>query len=166
GVMFLKHYTNLSDEKLIDRINTDWAMQLFCGLLLSENEQLKTVRLFPELEVRLENKPIYSQRYSNRSLLTGPGIWRIRMSYRWMPAAMKAIFVPLRMLNYYGDAVSGFMKSSCSFIVKKQASLEEIIALQENFDEFVDIFHRDQVIEFKIYLLEKYHFLNHPDHFL
>ncbi|MEM9078826.1 MAG: transposase [Bacteroidota bacterium] len=41
GVMFLKHYTNLSDEKLIDRINTDWAMQLFCGMLLSENEQIK-----------------------------------------------------------------------------------------------------------------------------
>lgn len=41
GVMFLKHYTNLSDEKLLDRINTDWAMQLFCGILLQDNEQIK-----------------------------------------------------------------------------------------------------------------------------
>jgi len=41
GVMFLKHYTNLSDEKLIARINTDWAMQLFCGILLDDNEQIK-----------------------------------------------------------------------------------------------------------------------------
>lgn len=41
AVMFLKHYTNLSDEKLIDRINTDWGMQLFCGILLADNEQIK-----------------------------------------------------------------------------------------------------------------------------
>lgn len=30
--MFLKHYTGLSDAKLIDRLNTDWHYQLFCGL--------------------------------------------------------------------------------------------------------------------------------------
>ena len=41
GVMFLKNYTSLSDEKLIERINTDWAMQLFCGTLLSDHEQIK-----------------------------------------------------------------------------------------------------------------------------
>ncbi|MFV1977076.1 MAG: transposase [Candidatus Scalindua sp.] len=41
GVMFLKHYTNLSDEKLLDRINTDWALQLFCGILLQDHEQIK-----------------------------------------------------------------------------------------------------------------------------
>jgi transposase, IS5 family len=27
GLMFLKHYTKLSDEKLLERFNTDWAMQ-------------------------------------------------------------------------------------------------------------------------------------------
>jgi len=41
GLMFLKHYTNLSDRKLIDRLNTDWAMQLFCGIQLSEDEMIK-----------------------------------------------------------------------------------------------------------------------------
>jgi len=41
GVMFLKHYTNLSDEKLIERINTDWAMQLFCGILIQDHVQIK-----------------------------------------------------------------------------------------------------------------------------
>lgn len=41
GLMFLKHYTGLSDEKLVDRFNTDWAMQLFCGVLLAENESIK-----------------------------------------------------------------------------------------------------------------------------
>ena len=41
GLMFLKHYTGLSDEKLVDRFNTDWAMQIFCGVLLLENESIK-----------------------------------------------------------------------------------------------------------------------------
>jgi transposase, IS5 family len=30
GLMFLKDYTKLSDEKLLERFNTDWTMQL-CG---------------------------------------------------------------------------------------------------------------------------------------
>lgn len=41
GLMFLKHYLKLSDEKLLDRFNTDWAMQMFCGVLLSDNEIIK-----------------------------------------------------------------------------------------------------------------------------
>lgn len=41
GLMFLKHYTGLSDEKLLARFNTDWAMQLFCGTLLTDNESIK-----------------------------------------------------------------------------------------------------------------------------
>lgn len=41
GLMFLKHYTGLSDAKLIDRFNTDWAFQIFCGVLLNENESIK-----------------------------------------------------------------------------------------------------------------------------
>lgn len=32
GLMFLKHYSKLSDEKLIERVNTDWHYQMFCGL--------------------------------------------------------------------------------------------------------------------------------------
>jgi IS5 family transposase len=34
GLQFLKHYLQLSDALLIERINTDWSMQLFCGILL------------------------------------------------------------------------------------------------------------------------------------
>ncbi len=41
GLLILKHYTNLSDEMLIDRINTDWCMQLFCGILLKPNEVIR-----------------------------------------------------------------------------------------------------------------------------
>ena len=41
GLMFLKHYLKLSDEKLLERFNTDWAMQLFCGTLLADNEMIR-----------------------------------------------------------------------------------------------------------------------------
>lgn len=41
GLMFLKHYLKLSDEKLLERFNTDWAMQLFCGTLLTDNEIIR-----------------------------------------------------------------------------------------------------------------------------
>lgn len=41
GLMFLKHYTKLSDEKLLERFNTDWAMQLFCGIQLADNEMIR-----------------------------------------------------------------------------------------------------------------------------
>lgn len=32
GLEVLKFYTGLSDAKLVERLNTDWAMRLFCGL--------------------------------------------------------------------------------------------------------------------------------------
>ena len=41
GLMFLKSYLNISDEKLIERFNTDWSLQLFCGKLLKENQRIK-----------------------------------------------------------------------------------------------------------------------------
>lgn len=41
GVMFLKHYLKLSDEKLLERLNTDWAMQMFCGVLFADNQFIR-----------------------------------------------------------------------------------------------------------------------------
>lgn len=35
ALLVLKHYLSMSDEKLIDRLNTDWCMQYFCGVQLS-----------------------------------------------------------------------------------------------------------------------------------
>jgi IS5 family transposase len=35
GLMILKHYPGLSDEALINRLNTDWCMQYFCGVQLN-----------------------------------------------------------------------------------------------------------------------------------
>lgn len=34
ALMLLKHYLGLSDELLIERLNTDWCMQYFCGMQL------------------------------------------------------------------------------------------------------------------------------------
>lgn len=41
GLMILKHYLKLSDEKLLERFNTDWAMQMFCGVQLADNELIR-----------------------------------------------------------------------------------------------------------------------------
>lgn len=45
ALQFLKHYLGLSDELLIERINTDWSMQLFCGIRLKPNEVIKDTNL-------------------------------------------------------------------------------------------------------------------------
>jgi IS5 family transposase len=39
GLMFLKHYLKLSDEKLLERLNTDWTIQMFCGIQLGDNQR-------------------------------------------------------------------------------------------------------------------------------
>jgi transposase, IS5 family len=41
GLMFLKHYLNISDSKLLERFNTDWAMQMFCGVYFIEGEMIR-----------------------------------------------------------------------------------------------------------------------------
>lgn len=41
GLMFLKHLSNLSDAALIERINTDWHYQMFCGLPPKIHHQIK-----------------------------------------------------------------------------------------------------------------------------
>ena len=39
--MFLKSYLSISDEKLIERFNSDWSLQLFCGKMLSDTEKIR-----------------------------------------------------------------------------------------------------------------------------
>ena len=45
ALQFLKHYLQLSDELLMQRINTDWSMQLFCGILLKADEKIRDTNL-------------------------------------------------------------------------------------------------------------------------
>ena len=41
GLMFLKSYLSISDEKLIERFNTDWSLQLFCNKLLRDCQKIR-----------------------------------------------------------------------------------------------------------------------------
>lgn len=41
GLLFLKHYLQLSDAKLIERINCDWSLQYFCGIQLQAGEAIR-----------------------------------------------------------------------------------------------------------------------------
>ena len=45
ALLILKHYTGLSDEMLIERINYDWSMQMFCGIQLKPHEKIKDTNL-------------------------------------------------------------------------------------------------------------------------
>ena len=45
GMMFLKHYLNCSDKKLIERFNTDWSLQFFCQKVLKDDEQIRDMNL-------------------------------------------------------------------------------------------------------------------------
>jgi len=38
ALQFLKHYLRISDAQLIERINTDWSLQYFCGIQLGRDE--------------------------------------------------------------------------------------------------------------------------------
>jgi len=38
ALLVLKHYLGMSDEMLIHRLNTDWSMQMFCGLRLGSRQ--------------------------------------------------------------------------------------------------------------------------------
>ena len=41
ALMIAKHYLQLSDAMLIERLNTDWALQMFCGIRLRPHEAIK-----------------------------------------------------------------------------------------------------------------------------
>jgi len=41
ALMIAKHYLQLSDAMLVERLNTDWALQMFCGIQLKPHERIK-----------------------------------------------------------------------------------------------------------------------------
>jgi transposase, IS5 family len=45
ALQFLKHYLCLSDALLIERLNTDWSLQYFCGLQLKPHEMSRDTNL-------------------------------------------------------------------------------------------------------------------------
>lgn len=54
ALMFLKAYLNTSDRQLLERYNTDWALQYFCGKVLAENQQIKDMTIMTRVRAYLE----------------------------------------------------------------------------------------------------------------
>jgi len=72
ALLVLKHYLQLSDELLIQRINTDWSMQLFCGILLR-----------PEQRIRDTNLPSWWRTYIGKHL--NIDAMQIQLAKYWKP---------------------------------------------------------------------------------
>jgi len=52
ALQVLKHYTRLSDEQIIHRLNADWSMQMFCGIRLGA-KRIKDLNLVSSWRVYL-----------------------------------------------------------------------------------------------------------------
>lgn len=55
GMMFLKAYLNVSDRQLIERFNTDYSLQMFCGKLLAEDKQIRDYTLMTGIRAYIED---------------------------------------------------------------------------------------------------------------
>ena len=51
--MFLKHYSGLSDEKLIEQLNANLDWQFFCGLLIPALDRIKDFKVVSKIRVEL-----------------------------------------------------------------------------------------------------------------
>jgi hypothetical protein len=41
ALQFLKNYLQLSNAKLVARVNSDWQLQMFCGVKIPELEPVR-----------------------------------------------------------------------------------------------------------------------------
>jgi hypothetical protein len=53
ALMFLKSYTGSSDRKLVERLNSDYHFQFFCGLYLHPDQQLKDYKIVSHIRCEL-----------------------------------------------------------------------------------------------------------------
>lgn len=53
ALMFLKSYTQTSDKKLIQRLNSDYKLQFFCGLYLRPKQELKDFKIVSNIRCEL-----------------------------------------------------------------------------------------------------------------
>jgi len=54
ALMFLKAYLNISDRHLIERFNTDYSLQMFCGKLLAEDRQIRDTTILTRVRKYIE----------------------------------------------------------------------------------------------------------------
>jgi transposase, IS5 family len=72
GLQFLKHYLRVSDAQLIERVNTDWSLQYFCGIQLGRNEIIAD-----------KNLPGFWRNYIGRYLDIDK--WQKELARTWKP---------------------------------------------------------------------------------
>ena len=53
ALMFLKQYLGDADAKIIARLNTDYALQFFCGIFLRPEDQIKDKKLISQIRCEL-----------------------------------------------------------------------------------------------------------------
>ncbi|MBK6393037.1 MAG: transposase [Saprospiraceae bacterium] len=53
ALMFLKNYCNCSDQDLINRLNSDWKLQMFCGVLLRPKESITNFKVVSTIRCEL-----------------------------------------------------------------------------------------------------------------
>ncbi|MDN3671427.1 transposase [Echinicola jeungdonensis] len=54
ALMFLKAYLNTSDRQLIERFNTDWSLQYFCGKVLAADQQIRDLTIMTRIRAYIE----------------------------------------------------------------------------------------------------------------
>ena len=55
GLMFIKAYLKISDEKLIERFNTDYSLQIFCNKLLKDDEYIRDKAILSRVRTYMAN---------------------------------------------------------------------------------------------------------------
>ncbi len=122
-LMLLKHYSGLSDEKLVERLNTDWVYQVFCHLELLPGEIIKdqslVTRVGKEVSAlgwsRLQNlfqshwKPLLSPQELKTLLMDA--------SRRGTDAMKVGFAIPL-MQSYCGNLANGYIKVSLGCVLR------------------------------------------------
>lgn len=56
ALMFLKSYTQCSDSKLIERLNTDYSLQFFCNIYLFPGRRIKDYKIVSKIRCELAGK--------------------------------------------------------------------------------------------------------------
>lgn len=56
ALQFLKMYESCSDEKLLSKINTDWSLQMFCGIQLGPNQEIRDKDLIWKIRKEVAQK--------------------------------------------------------------------------------------------------------------
>ncbi|MDN3671350.1 transposase [Echinicola jeungdonensis] len=111
--MFLKAYLNTSDRQLIERFNTDWSLQYFCGKVLAADQQIRDLTIMTRIRAYIEEHCHWEQ---IQEVLMDHWKQDVDNSHvLLMDATCYESYVRFPTdPNYSGNAASGCLKSNCS----------------------------------------------------